>query len=127
MASDRLGRRPLLILGPLGLSLAMLGFGMSTQFWTLLAFRILQGIFNGTIGLFPSGFNSEGLLRLIIGVSKTVIGEVCILLVESGKTRVHPTQITDSTNMADAFAITPVVWTVAVTIGCVYLSPSTSY
>ncbi|KAF8344725.1 major facilitator superfamily domain-containing protein [Amanita rubescens] len=100
MASDRVGRRPLLILGPLGLSLAMLGFGMSTQFWTLLAFRILQGIFNGTIG-----------------VSKTVIGEVCILLVESGKIRVHPTQITDSTNMADAFAITPVVWTVAVTIG----------
>lgn len=61
MASDRLGRRPLLILGPLGLSLAMLGFGMSTQFWMLLSFRILQGVFNGTIGLFSSGYKSEDL------------------------------------------------------------------
>ena len=51
MASDRFGRRPVLILGPLGLSLVMLGFGVSTQFWSLVMFRCLQGVFNGNIGL----------------------------------------------------------------------------
>ena len=51
MASDRFGRRPVLILGPLGLSLVMLGFGVSTHFWSLVMFRCLQGVFNGNIGL----------------------------------------------------------------------------
>ena len=51
MASDRFGRRSIMILGPLGLSLTTLGFGASTQFWSLLMFRFSQGVFNGTIGL----------------------------------------------------------------------------
>ena len=51
MASDRFGRRPILILGPLGLSIVMLGFGISTQFWSLVMFRCFQGVFNGNIGL----------------------------------------------------------------------------
>ena len=51
MASDRFGRRPVLILGPLGLSIAMLGFGASTSFWPLVYFRCFQGIFNGNIGM----------------------------------------------------------------------------
>ena len=50
MASDRLGRRPILILGPLGLTITMIGFGMSTKFWSLVLFRCLQGTFNGNIG-----------------------------------------------------------------------------
>ncbi|KAM6489141.1 Major facilitator superfamily domain containing protein [Amanita muscaria] len=83
MASDRFGRRLVLLYGPLGLALVMLLFGMSTQFWPLVALRGLQGAFNGNIG-----------------VSKSIIGE-----------------ITDSTNMADAFAFIPVVWTSGITIG----------
>ena len=54
MASDRFGRRSVLLLGPLGLSLAMLGFGASTQFYSLVVFRWMQGAFNGNIGKFPS-------------------------------------------------------------------------
>ncbi|KAF7346823.1 MFS domain-containing protein [Mycena sanguinolenta] len=34
--SDIYGRRPVLLLGPLGLGLATLGFGLSSSFWTLL-------------------------------------------------------------------------------------------
>jgi len=48
--SDRYGRRPVLLTAPLGLTVAMLGFGTSTTFWPLVAFRCFQGIFNGGIG-----------------------------------------------------------------------------
>jgi MFS family permease len=58
-ASDRFGRRPVLILGPLGLAIAMIGFGLSKEFWSLVFFRGLQGVFNGNIG-----------------VSKTVLAEL---------------------------------------------------
>ena len=51
MASDRFGRRPILILGPLGLTVAIIAFGMSTQFWPLVLFRCLQGTFDGNIGV----------------------------------------------------------------------------
>ena len=51
MASDRFGRRSVLIFGPLGLSITMLGFGASTQFLSLVIFRFCQGAFNGNMGL----------------------------------------------------------------------------
>ncbi|KAJ7433742.1 major facilitator superfamily domain-containing protein [Mycena latifolia] len=57
--SDVYGRRPVLLLGPLGLTISMLGFGLSKTFWSLFFFRIIQGACNGNIG-----------------VSKTVINEV---------------------------------------------------
>ena len=51
IASDRYGRRSVLIIGPLGLSITMLCFGASTQFWCLVMFRFFQGVFNGNMGL----------------------------------------------------------------------------
>ncbi|KAF6748556.1 major facilitator superfamily domain-containing protein [Ephemerocybe angulata] len=81
--SDQVGRKPVLILGPLGLSFAMLGFGLSKTFWPLVLFRTLQGFFNGNIG-----------------VSKSVIAE-----------------ITDSTNIGDAYALTPLMWSCGTTLG----------
>ncbi|KAJ7065739.1 major facilitator superfamily domain-containing protein [Mycena amicta] len=53
-ASDKYGRRPVLLLGPLGLGLSMLGFGLSSRFWWLVVFRCLQGGFNGNIGVSKS-------------------------------------------------------------------------
>ncbi|KAF8640289.1 hypothetical protein AX16_010184 [Volvariella volvacea WC 439] len=83
MASDIIGRRPILVLGPLGLTVAMFGFGLSKKFLPLLCFRALQGVFNGNIG-----------------VSKSVLAE-----------------LTDETNMAEAFAIMPLVWSVGIAAG----------
>ncbi|KAJ7672189.1 major facilitator superfamily domain-containing protein [Mycena polygramma] len=57
--SDIYGRRPILLLGPLGLTIAMLGFGLSKTFWYLFFFRCIQGVCNGNIG-----------------VSKTIINEI---------------------------------------------------
>ncbi|KAF7330206.1 Major facilitator superfamily multidrug-resistance DHA1 sub-family [Mycena venus] len=53
-ASDRYGRRPVLLFGPVGLALSMLGFGLSKRFWSLVVFRCMQGAFNGNIGVSKS-------------------------------------------------------------------------
>ncbi|KAK1235353.1 hypothetical protein PQX77_001426 [Marasmius sp. AFHP31] len=58
-ASDLYGRRPVLLIGPLGLTFAMIGFGLSKSFWSLVVFRSAQGLLNGNIG-----------------VIKTVLGEL---------------------------------------------------
>lgn len=46
-----MGRKPVLLLGPFGLAISMLGFGLSKSFTSLLVFRFLQGVFNGNIGM----------------------------------------------------------------------------
>ncbi|KAJ7093474.1 major facilitator superfamily multidrug-resistance, DHA1 sub-family [Mycena belliarum] len=50
-ASDRFGRRPVLLLGPLGLAFALVGFGWSKSFQSLVVFRCAQGVFNGNLGV----------------------------------------------------------------------------
>ncbi|KAJ6455388.1 major facilitator superfamily domain-containing protein [Mycena sanguinolenta] len=54
MASDRFGHRRILLIGPFGLALAMLGLGMSRTFWPWVFFRFMQGSFNGNIGVSKS-------------------------------------------------------------------------
>ncbi|KAF9532651.1 major facilitator superfamily multidrug-resistance, DHA1 sub-family [Crepidotus variabilis] len=80
--SDRYGRRPVLLIGPLGLSISAVLFGLSKTFWRLLGFRCLQGVFNGNIG-----------------VAKSVIAE-----------------ITDDTNVGQAYGYIPLMWSTGVTI-----------
>ncbi|KAJ7654291.1 major facilitator superfamily domain-containing protein [Mycena rosella] len=53
-ASDRIGRKPILLIGLFGSSLSMLCFGLSRTFWTLLASRCLTGLLNGNIGIMKS-------------------------------------------------------------------------
>ncbi|KAF8190229.1 major facilitator superfamily multidrug-resistance, DHA1 sub-family [Mycena galopus ATCC 62051] len=55
--SDIYGRRPVLLLAPLGLGMAMLGFGLSKSFWMLLSFRCVQGAFNGNLGVAKTVMN----------------------------------------------------------------------
>ncbi|KAJ7579081.1 major facilitator superfamily multidrug-resistance, DHA1 sub-family [Mycena floridula] len=82
-ASNYYGRKPILLIGPLGLTFAMLGFGLSKAYWYLVVLRCAQGVFNGNIG-----------------ISKTVVAE-----------------ITDSTNMAEAFGFIPLMWGSGIIIG----------
>ncbi len=42
--SDRVGRKPILIIGILGYAVTMLWFGLATELWMLFAARILSGI-----------------------------------------------------------------------------------
>ncbi|KAF8071641.1 major facilitator superfamily domain-containing protein [Lyophyllum atratum] len=52
--SDKIGRRPVLLLGPLGLALSIFAFGLSRNFWILVISRCFQGVFNGNIGVTKS-------------------------------------------------------------------------
>ncbi|KAH8806531.1 major facilitator superfamily domain-containing protein [Flagelloscypha sp. PMI_526] len=45
LASDRFGRRPVMLLAPLGLGVSMILFGISTNFWYLVVFRAFQVCF----------------------------------------------------------------------------------
>ncbi|KAF8886137.1 major facilitator superfamily domain-containing protein [Infundibulicybe gibba] len=52
--SDRVGRKPVLLLGLAGASLSILLFGLSRTFWTLVISRCLCGLLNGNIGIMKS-------------------------------------------------------------------------
>ncbi|EAU85151.2 hypothetical protein CC1G_06167 [Coprinopsis cinerea okayama7 len=52
--SDRVGRKPVLLLGLLGSMTSMLCFGLSTTFWGLVLSRCLTGLLNGNIGVMKS-------------------------------------------------------------------------
>ena len=76
--SDRFGRRPVLLLGPLGLSFSMLSFGSSTTYALLVISRFCQGLFNGYIGEYITWFYL-GIRSLLVRtvVSRSMIAEVC--------------------------------------------------
>ncbi|KAJ7746322.1 major facilitator superfamily multidrug-resistance, DHA1 sub-family [Mycena metata] len=113
--SDTYGRRPVLLWGPLGLGLSMLGFGLSKSFWTLLFFRCIQGVCNGGIGSFCSPGLSIPLHNSAPqGVSKTVINEIA-----------------DPTNIADIFSMMPLIWSIGTTVapllGGLLANPATKW
>ncbi|KAH8833643.1 major facilitator superfamily domain-containing protein [Flagelloscypha sp. PMI_526] len=51
LASERFGRRPVLLFAPLGIGLAMIAFGLADSLWGLLVAQIFLGIFNGDVGV----------------------------------------------------------------------------
>jgi len=82
--SDRVGRRPVLLLGVLGNALSLLLFGLSTQLWMLFAARVLSGMLSAatlpTAMAFVSDSTSEtergsgmGMINAAMGVG-VVIG-----------------------------------------------------
>jgi DHA1 family multidrug resistance protein-like MFS transporter len=42
--SDRVGRKPILLIGVLGYGITMVGFGLATQLWMMFVARILSGV-----------------------------------------------------------------------------------
>ncbi|EGN93642.1 hypothetical protein SERLA73DRAFT_115664 [Serpula lacrymans var. lacrymans S7.3] len=81
--SDQIGRKPVLLIGLVGLCGSMVGFGLSRTFWALVISRCFNGMLNGNIG-----------------IMKTMVGE-----------------LTDSTNMAQGFAMIPIVWSAGAALG----------
>ncbi|KAH8831870.1 major facilitator superfamily domain-containing protein [Flagelloscypha sp. PMI_526] len=53
-ASDRIGRKPILLIGLFGASLSMLSFGFSRSFWGLVISRSICGALNGNVGIMKS-------------------------------------------------------------------------
>ncbi|KAG1767185.1 MFS general substrate transporter [Suillus placidus] len=81
--SDRIGRKPVLLMGLSGTCISMLCFGLSTTFWGLVISRCMCGVLNGNVS-----------------VMKTMVGE-----------------LTDSTNMAQGFALIPIMWCIGGFVG----------
>lgn len=52
--SDRIGRKPVLLIGLLGLVLSMTSFGLSHSFFAIIVSRALAGALNGNIGVMKS-------------------------------------------------------------------------
>ncbi|KAF8840906.1 MFS general substrate transporter [Paxillus ammoniavirescens] len=52
--SDHVGRKPVLLLGTLGLCISMLCFGLSRTFWGLVLSRCVTGALNGNVGVMKS-------------------------------------------------------------------------
>ncbi|KIK84750.1 hypothetical protein PAXRUDRAFT_152851 [Paxillus rubicundulus Ve08.2h10] len=52
--SDRIGRKPVLLLGTFGLCLSMFCFGLSRTFWGLVLSRCITGALNGNVGVTKS-------------------------------------------------------------------------
>ncbi|KAF7377951.1 MFS general substrate transporter [Mycena sanguinolenta] len=52
--SDRVGRKPVLLTGLLGLSLSMIFFGVSKSYGALVVSRCLAGLLNGNVGVIKS-------------------------------------------------------------------------
>ncbi|KIJ05905.1 hypothetical protein PAXINDRAFT_92787, partial [Paxillus involutus ATCC 200175] len=52
--SDRVGRKPVLLLGTFGLCLSMLCFGLSRTFWALVLSRCITGALSGNTGITKS-------------------------------------------------------------------------
>lgn len=81
--SDRMGRKPIILLGLFGLSVSMYFFGLSRSFTSLVLSRSLNGALNGNVG-----------------VLKSMVAEM-----------------TDSTNIAEAYAYMPLSWSSGGTLG----------
>ncbi|KAJ4493069.1 major facilitator superfamily multidrug-resistance, DHA1 sub-family [Lentinula edodes] len=81
--SDRVGRKPVILVGLFGLSMSMYCFGLATTFWGLVLSRSLNGALNGNIG-----------------VIKSIMAEM-----------------TDATNIAQAYAYMPIAWSTGGVLG----------
>ena len=81
--SDRIGRKPVILVGLFGVTLSMVSFGLSEKFWMIILSRCAQGALNGNVGV----------------------------------VKCNLTEITDATNMAQAFAWMPLAWSSGYTLG----------
>ena len=57
--SDRIGRKPILLIGILGYAVTMLWFGLATKLWMLFAARILAGILSSATAPTTMAFVSD--------------------------------------------------------------------
>ncbi|KAF4596829.1 hypothetical protein EYR40_007482 [Pleurotus pulmonarius] len=76
--SDRIGRKPVMLIGLVGLATSMITFGLSKSYWLLLISRFIQGMSNGNMGMtknimaetHPDIVSREKLTRSITGDSR---------------------------------------------------------
>ncbi len=60
-ASDRIGRKPVLLIGVLGYAIAMFIFGLATQFWMLFVARTFSGVLSSAVMPTAMAYMSDNL------------------------------------------------------------------
>ncbi len=136
--SDRIGRKPVMLIGLVGLATSMITFGLSKSYWLLLISRFIQGMSNGNMGTYRvssllaspvdhclislvGNFRNDeeyhGRGRFLTSQYQSEL-PACITIFKLTRY----TQITDETNIADAFAWMPLIWSVGGTVGYVPIS-----
>ncbi|KIK52651.1 hypothetical protein GYMLUDRAFT_251023 [Collybiopsis luxurians FD-317 M1] len=100
--SDKVGRRPVILTGLFGLSVSMYCFGLSRTFWGLVLSRCLNGALNGNIGVIKRYFGYVDVMRTL-----RLIATFISILAE----------MTDTTNIAQAYAYMPVAWSSGSVLG----------
>ena len=82
--SDRVGRKPVLMIGVFGYGITMILFGLATQLWMLFVFRILSGILSSSTSPTTMAYIGDstpeqergqgmGILGVAVGVG-TIVG-----------------------------------------------------
>src|SRR5512146_3094996 len=59
--SDRIGRKPVLLIGVLGYAISMFIFGMATQFWMLFVARTFSGVLSSAVMPTSMAYMSDNL------------------------------------------------------------------
>ena len=116
--SDRFGRKPVLLLGPLGLSFSMLFFGTSTTYLPLVVSRFCQGLFNGCVGGCIAYFYlwDQIFYRSYRSVSKYDSRGTFLTPTNFSSVLKFNSKMTDASNIGDAVAFEPLMWSVGSTI-----------
>ena len=98
--SDRIGRKPVLLLGCFGTCISLLMVGFSNSFAMALTGRILGGLLNGNIGKSYESHNSTR-TDSKLGVIQTMVGEL----------------VTKPEHEPKAYSIMPFVWSIGTIFG----------
>ena len=99
--SDRIGRRPVILIGLLGAAASTIAFGLSRNLWTLMLSRTLQG----PIGCMRATLIAEGALNGNAGSSRQLICTTD----HAGVLKASLAELTTDENKGRAFALLPMV------------------
>lgn len=98
--SDRIGRKPVLLMGCMGTISSLLVVGFASNFWIALSGRILGGLLNGNIG-----------------VIQTMVGELVKRPEHERECNMPDSRLMANKGIAKAYAVMPFVWSIGTIIG----------
>lgn len=111
--SDRVGRKPVLLLGCIGTMLSLVMVGFASNLWVALAGRALGGLLNGNIGVVQTMVGelvTKPEHERKYKVSRSTQGFVFIVVA-------FQNMIADMSLIARAYSVLPFVWSIGTIIG----------
>lgn len=107
--SDRIGRKPVLLLGCFGTITSLLVVGFASSFWLALAGRLIGGVLNGNVG-----------------VIQTMVGELVKNPAHEREYSARSFRALIDLFPAKAYAVMPFVWSIGTIIGRKHSIPAST-